>query len=309
MLLRLRAAIAVASVVAGAASGCGGRDDSDDVAAARTSTTPSAESEVGSVDIGGRSLHYVCEGEAVDGEPTILLISGGNLGVDSWYPMAEDLGSAHHVCGFDRAGYGASDPAPEQRRTSRDTVDDLMAATKALGLPAPYVLVAHSAGALEAVLFAARVPDQVAGVVLVDPVGPHVDDVARAALPPERAHESPVLADERRFLTVDEFDPSQNGEHLAIQASFREAATALDAPGRLFGESPVVVLQAPPPTYWHDLPPAYVRAVSAAADADNRQYAAESADGTVVLVHHTSHMVMADQPQAVLDAIDDVLAR
>ena len=304
----LLASLAVAAIVL---VGCGGHDATDHVGSTEpVATGPTATSVVGHVDIGGRSLHYACEGVPTADEPTILLLSGGNLGVDSWYPMASDLGAAgHHVCGFDRAGYGASDPAPGSRRTSSDTVDDLLAATTELGLEPPFVLVAHSAGALEAVLMADRVPNRLAGVVLVDPVGPHVDDAARAALPPERPHEPPALAQERHFLTVEVYDPSTNAEHLGIAASEREAIAALDRPGRLFGNLPVVVLQAPPPPYFRELPAAYVRAVEARADDDNRQYAAETTDGTLELVHHTSHMVMVDQPQAVLDAIDDVLAR
>ncbi|GAA3822562.1 alpha/beta hydrolase [Nocardioides panacisoli] len=304
----LAASAAAASLVL---AGCGGDDTpsrsggSPDPAA--SASTPA--SAVGHVDIGGRSLHYACVGAPVAGEPTILLLSGGNLGVDSWYPMAEDLGGSHHVCGFDRAGYGASDRAPGSRRTSSDTVDDLMAATSALDLAPPFLLVAHSAGAFEAVLMADRAPELLAGVVLVDPAGSHVDDAARAALPPERPHESPALAEERHFLTVESHDPSLNDEHLDIAASEREVSAALDRPGLLFGDLPVVVLQAPPPPYFRELPDAYVRAVDASADADNRQYAGETTDGTLVHVHHTSHMVMVDQPQAVLDAIDDVLAR
>lgn len=298
------AAAASAILLAGCADGdstAGGGDPAPD-AATEVST-------MGSVDIGGRSLSYACEGDPVEGEPTILLESGANLGVGGWYPLLTDLADrGHQVCAFDRAGFGGSDPAPEARRTSADTVDDLLAALDTLDLVPPYVLVAHSAGALEAALLTDREPDLVAGVVLVDPLGPHVDDAARAALPPERPGEPPGIAEERDFLTVVSRDPGQNPEHLAIAASEHEAAAVLDRSGPLWGDLPLVVLQAPLPPLG-DLPASYVASLRAAVDADMRQYAAESRDGRLLHLHHTGHLVMTDQPRAIVRAIDDVLAR
>lgn len=289
--------------------GCGG-DDGPGSSGAESAATPTvAESSYGEIDIGGRSLYYRCEGAAVGGQPTILLLAGGTLGHDSWSPMQQDYAErGHHVCSYDRAGVAGSDPAPEARRTSEDTVDDLLALTAALELEPPFVVVAHSAGALDAALLAEREPGLLAGVVLVDPLGPHLDDKARAALPPERQGESDALAEERHFLTVISYDPSQNPEHLAIADSGLLAATAIDRPGPLFGDVPMVVLQAPSPEL-PGLPADYVEALHAAIDADAQQYAHESTSGTLVRVDDTGHMVMLDQPASVMQAIDEVLGR
>jgi pimeloyl-ACP methyl ester carboxylesterase len=71
------------------------------------------------------------------------------------------------VCAFDRAGYGFSDPGPRPQILS-DVVDDLHTALKAGSIPGPYVLVGHSLGGIEARLYAQRWPKEVVGMVLVD---------------------------------------------------------------------------------------------------------------------------------------------
>ena len=82
-----------------------------------------------------------------------------------------------------------------------DLVDDLVALLDAADVQEPVVVVAHSIGSLTAVGLVARAPARVAGVVLVDPLSPRVNTVARAALPPRKPGEPPALSEERRFLT------------------------------------------------------------------------------------------------------------
>ena len=59
---------------------------------------------------------------------------------------------------------------------------DLERALVGAGLTGPFVMAAHSLGAFEALLFADRHPDQVAGMVMVDPSTPDQEEqLARAA--------------------------------------------------------------------------------------------------------------------------------
>jgi pimeloyl-ACP methyl ester carboxylesterase len=73
------------------------------------------------------------------------------------------------VCGYDRPDAPASHSDPTPIRTAQEVVDDLRALLAAAGEPGPYVLVGHSLGGLYVQLFAYRHPDEVAGLVLVDP--------------------------------------------------------------------------------------------------------------------------------------------
>ncbi len=92
-------------------------------------------------------------------------------GISSWsvvrYKTQPVIAQETRVCGFDRAGYGFSDPAPRPQILS-DVVDELQTALKAVAIPGPYVLVGHSLGGIEARVYAQRWPKQVAGRVLDD---------------------------------------------------------------------------------------------------------------------------------------------
>jgi pimeloyl-ACP methyl ester carboxylesterase len=223
--------------------------------------------------------------------------------------MAPDLAAeGHHLCGYDRLGAGRSDPPSEARRGITDQVDDLVALLDTAGLQEPVVLAAHSAGSLPTLGLMSRAPERVAGVVLVDPWSPRVCPAQRAALPPERADESPELADERRFLNDYLYDPSQNGEHLLRAEDDVEAMRILDGSGPLFGDRPVVVLQAPPLPYLPGLPRRYHELTVAVIDDGVGEFAAESTHGTLIKVEDTGHLIQADQPEVVMQAIRDVLA-
>lgn len=261
------------------------------------------------VDIGGRSLWLECWGEPGPGEATVLLISGQGPTVSYWEPMASDYARAgHHVCGYDRSGVGGSEFAPEARRTTDDQVTELVALLDAAGLTGPLVVVAHSLGSLPALGLVHAAPERVTGVVLVDPWSPRVAIATRAALPPRSPDESSELAEERRFLTDFMLDPGQNPEHLLLVACDDEAVVLLDEPGPLFGDRPLVVLQAPLPERPAGLPRAYDAVARAAWVAGNEEYARESTRGRMVEVADTGHDIHTDQPRVVMGAIDEVLA-
>ncbi len=310
----------VASAAAAAAlvlSGCSGSDSDEAAGSSSESATAegsSSEKAVAAVetrddiDIGGRTLYLRCSGERVPGEPTILLMSGHEESTASWDPMAGDFAATGHwVCSYDRAGIGRSQPAPEARRTTKDQVADLVALLNAADLEEPVVLVAHSAGSMPAIGLAAKAPDLIAAVVFVDPLVPRLGDVQRAALPPEKPGESQELAHERAFLTEAQFDPTSNREKLVLAQGSREAVSWLEERGPLFGDRPVVVLQAPHPDF-PGLPKTFLAAEKAAIDEGNQELAAESAHGSVVQVEDTGHFIMIDRPDAVIDAILDVIA-
>ncbi|MDQ3656574.1 MAG: alpha/beta fold hydrolase [Chloroflexota bacterium] len=61
-----------------------------------------------------------------------------------------------------------SDPVP-MPRTAADMVEDLHAVLEVAEVPGPYVLVGHSFGGLLVRLYASTYPDEVAGMVQIDP--------------------------------------------------------------------------------------------------------------------------------------------
>lgn len=310
--MEARLPLLVPLVLAGALLvGCGDDEEQQPKAAPSTSAAPdeiarsSDEIDVG----GGRTLHLECWGEPVDGEPMVLLISGQGPPVSYWEAMAATFAAeGHHLCGYDRSGVGDSFPPTEPRRTLADQVTELMTLLDGAELAEPVVVVAHSLGSLPTLGLAERAPERVAGVVLVDPWGPRVAPATRTALPRETPDESEELAQERQFLTDDMFDPSQNAEHLILATCDEEAIGLLDEPGPLFGDAPVIVLQAPLPERPPGLPVAYDAVARAAWVDANLEFAAESTRGKVIEVEDTGHDIHVDQPEVVMDAIREVMA-
>lgn len=120
------------------------------------------------IAVNGRRLHVVVLGAGQPG-PTVIIETGRQNPVSLWLPMAEAIARFAPVLLYDRPGYGWSDPVGGAPRTLEEITDTLRTLLAETGLPEPYLLVGHSQGGLYARLFAARYPAQVAGMVLVDP--------------------------------------------------------------------------------------------------------------------------------------------
>src|SRR5207244_5573003 len=71
------------------------------------------------------------------------------------------------TCVYDRAGQGWSDP-PASPQDGVAVATDLHTLLDHAHIPAPYILVGHSTGGAYARIFAARYPDQLAGMVFLD---------------------------------------------------------------------------------------------------------------------------------------------
>ena len=87
----------------------------------------------------------------------------------SWALVQPKLAEFARACCYDRAGLGWSS-APPKPNTLHQTVAGLHAVLSAAGLPPPYTLVGHSFGGLLVRAYAHLYPEQVSGLVLVEPV-------------------------------------------------------------------------------------------------------------------------------------------
>ena len=118
------------------------------------------------MDIAGRRLHLV---EAGQGTPTVVFESGISASSLNWRALQAEVARFTRTCAYDRAWLGWSDPAVTPRVASR-LVDELHSLLTAASIPAPYILAGHSFGGLLVQSYAAAYPDQVAGLVLIDPL-------------------------------------------------------------------------------------------------------------------------------------------
>ncbi len=120
------------------------------------------------VDIGTHALHLDCRGT---GMPVVVLESGiGGFSLE-WHAVRQALAGQARVCAYDRAGYGWSEPGP-MPRTARRSAAELAMLLAAAGERPPYLLAGHSYGGLIVREFAARWPEKVAGIALLDAAAP-----------------------------------------------------------------------------------------------------------------------------------------
>ncbi len=120
------------------------------------------------VDVGGYSLHINCVGQ---GSPTVVLDAGSGGFSAQWVRVQREVSGTTRVCAYDRAGMGWSEMGPDPR-DAKQISSELYTLLKGANIEGPYVLVGHSFGGLYVRTYAARYPDEVAGVVLVDSSSP-----------------------------------------------------------------------------------------------------------------------------------------
>lgn len=117
---------------------------------------------------GNLRLHADSMGE---GSPAVIFEAGIAATSLSWRLVQPEIARLTRTVSYDRAGLGWSDTRWGSRNVWR-VVEELHALLDRAGVRGPRVLVAHSYGGLIALGYASRYPNDVAGVVLVDPVAP-----------------------------------------------------------------------------------------------------------------------------------------
>jgi pimeloyl-ACP methyl ester carboxylesterase len=127
-----------------------------------------------------RSIYLDCRGE---GRPTVVFESGIGAGANAWGTVFPRLAERTRACVYDRAGLDRSDP--RGRHTVAEAAADLSATLRNAGERPPFLVVAHSLGAVYARVFAARHRSDVVGLVLVDPFNPDLYERTIAPLDPD----------------------------------------------------------------------------------------------------------------------------
>jgi pimeloyl-ACP methyl ester carboxylesterase len=185
----------------------------------------------GHIDVGGYSLHIYCVGQ---GSPTVVLDGGsGEMSAD-WVLVQREVSDTTRVCAYDRAGMGWSETGPEPR-DAKQISNELHALLEGANIDGPYVLVGHSFGGLYMQTYAARYPDEVAGVVLVDSSQPDQfshQPVARDSYEPQEFAVASLLARLGIVRLLSKFAPAppelphkQRAQIDALSPSTRQVST------------------------------------------------------------------------------------
>ena len=114
----------------------------------------------------GCSVYFFEQGQ---GEPTILFEAGIGATHLNWRGIQDPISLVAHTIAYDRAGLGWSSPS-RTPRTPGNIAAELHQMLETARLRPPYVLVGHSFGGLAMRRFASLYPEEVLGLVLVDPM-------------------------------------------------------------------------------------------------------------------------------------------
>jgi pimeloyl-ACP methyl ester carboxylesterase len=291
------------------------------------------------VDVGGRRMNLYCSGS---GAVTVIFDSPSGDAGWIWHQVQPEVAKQTRACVYDRAGFGFSDSA-SRPNTSQNAVDDLHKLLAGGNVKPPYVLVGNSLGGANVQVYAYRYPKEVAGLVLVE--AQHEDETKRLnaitqgkigqfyAMQKEQIKFC-LMASSKGFKPDSEAlqncvgDPSQvYGKELgaAVFASTSTPAywranaaeyNAIDTSdkqlGRLrrpFGNLPIVVLTRGVSPY--AIPGQPQSPMNKATEDENfaiqKQMADLSTRGTQRVVAGAGHVIEIDKPQAVVDAVLDVL--
>ena len=290
-----------------------------------------------SVNVGGFRLNIDCSGTARPGTPAVILESGAGVPAVGWKLVQPEIAKFTKVCSYDRAGYGWSDPPTDMQRTSLQGMKELHTLLQNASVPPPYVLVGHSLGGFNIRVFNGLYPSEVAGAVFVD--SSHEDQMDRMPPTLKKMLEAqlkppgwelklvPFAVHTGMLRLIQAKSRGQNNlpaelgeeiEYLQRRTVFVEtgAAEIRYFPESVretrdsgnFGDKPLIVLTAGKfvdlpeipknevdefqQTWTHELQP---------------QLAKLSTKGKQSIVANSDHMIPMEQPQAVVDAVREVV--
>ncbi len=288
------------------------------------------------VDVGGYRLHLFCEGT---GSPTVIMESGSGRASLDWELVRPEIVKTTRTCVYDRAGLGWSDLSPKPR-TAENIVEELHTLLTSAGIAGPYVLVGHSIGGAYVRLYAHDYPEDVVGMVLVD--SSHEDQFSRypAELNNFMAQYNQAYEVQMDFykslaeLGIVALDPSMMAESAKLPAATRETYQALYADPKVFaallaeekmvepnlaqvgaaritslGNIPLIVLShgQPDNLVGSGLSPEIIQQQEQVWQQLQKELTKLSPRGRQIIATESGHFIQFDQPQLVIDAIEEMI--
>ncbi len=230
------------------------------------------------------SDHAIEVVEYGEGDTTVVFESGLGNDWTPWDEVASEVATQARTVAYSRPGYGHSEPSPAPRDAAH-IVDDLRALLAGRGLAPPYVLVGHSFGGAYMELFAKAHPEEVIGVVLVDPRHRDFTTSCESAGLEGCTLPASVVASLPQ-VQIDEFE------------AFARASEEIDAVG-VFGGYPVRVLTATAHGFAPELEGLWQSMLASLAD--------EAVDGDQSLFVGAGHFLQVERAHEVAEVILSLL--
>ena len=258
------------------------------------------------VDVGGYRVHLYCTGS---GSPTVLILGAGPS--FAWGLVQPETSKHTRVCAYDHSGTTWSDDGPPDSCALR--INEAHAALKQLDVKDSLILVGHSVGGLIARLYAERFPNDIAGVVFVDHAftidGPSLQkDLSATTVAPPVHIQALGIESDANFSRLPAQDQalqlwamSQTRYQRALKTSASIAAgceaelKTLEAKSEYpLGSVPIVDVDR------------NMGAITEYSSLQSRLLSL-SRNSKEVTAESSSHFMMIDSPELILQAISDVL--
>lgn len=123
------------------------------------------------VQIGESMIRLVRDGENKEDTAVIIHGWGGAYPVAEFAPLRKLLAKEMNVVTVERPGYGLNSEIYNSRNME-NMLEETRSALQCAGIDGKIVLIAHSMGCLEAILWAKKYPDEIKSVVYIDPCTP-----------------------------------------------------------------------------------------------------------------------------------------
>jgi len=233
------------------------------------------------VDAGGHGLQLLIGGQ---GSPAVIFEGGFGAGIASWSSVQKDVAAFTQTVSYDRAGLGQSDPGPKSR-SARQIATELHAVLQNSGVKPPYVMVGHSFGGIYVRVFADMFPNEVVGMVLIDPSQESFNDWLRKNQPDRlRAAESDIA----------KAGEGVQAEFAALETSYSQARVAKvprGIPVTLLSATEDESISAEGRKVWIE---------------KHKEWVATVPGAQHIIVEKAHHFIQAQQPALVIQAIKQV---
>lgn len=261
----------------------------------------------GKFNLGALNLYIECYGK---GTPSIIVNSGfGGAGSDGgWEDVIKVISSKNQICFYDRANLGKSDKFKDNYDLNT-IVEQLHKLLYVADIAPPYLMVGHSYGSYPIKLFNHLYPDEVAGILLVDPslYGMFSGNVEKWNPDDDKYDKS--MQERMNAEFAGWHDPEQNAEKINMKSSAKLIQKSSD-----FGNKPFVLLWAKnaiwkggeAPDDWH---PAVWNRMKKLYSNDMEKMHSLSTDMKIVFANTPQHNIFYYEPDSVIKAINDLLEK
>jgi pimeloyl-ACP methyl ester carboxylesterase len=247
-----------------------------------------ARLETKQVDVGGHKLTLQTAGKAAAGVPTVVLDYGLGGALGTWNQIFPALSRFTRVVAYDRAGYAKSEPGPEPR-SFENIARELHTLLHRANIAPPYVLVGHSLGGANVRAFAHLYQNEVAGLILIDPINVTFFTAASA--------EQQARAKAQQEAALQNEPAGAKAEWAFLKGEMQQGFPQL----RAFGappDVPMALLIA-----GRDRPPHWVKSSLS----EYGPWIADASEASLMVIPESGHTIQFDEPRTVISAIRRVV--